>query len=268
MAVQRPRGISRVMRIAMPFPASLSIGMNSQFGPWARGSHGSLRVEEFQPASGVEVRGGLLLIQEIFGLNAHIREDAALWAARGFRVWAPAYFDLVTRDATEPGPELEYRDRDFVLGRSLAQSLGFEAAALVSGRLMGELRQRLRVKGETDRVMCLGYCWGGAVAFLAAARGQGHERPDAFVSYYGRAVYEFRSEVAKVPGVLHYGERDSLIPLDQVEAVREAQPQHPVYTYPAGHGFNRRGHADFDPESAQLAVARNLELWQDLETRV
>jgi carboxymethylenebutenolidase len=202
-----------------------------------------------------------VLIQEIFGVNAHIRADAALWASRGFRVWAPAYFELVARDASGRGPELDYRDRDFVVGRALAQTLGFDVAAEVTGCVIGELRERLRSAIEPNQVMSLGYCWGGAVAFLSATRGQGHRRPDAFVSYYGRAVHDFRFEVPQVPGQFHYGERDSLIPLSQVEAVREAQGVNAVFVYPAGHGFNRRGHADHEPASAELALQRSLGLW-------
>ncbi len=253
------------MRIAIPWPTQSSPDVNEALTPWSAGPYTSLQIAEFQPPPGQDVRGGLVLIQEIFGLNAHIRADAALWASRGFRVWAPAYFELVVRDVNGRGPELAYRDRDFVVGRGLAQTLGFEVAAKVTGRVIGELRERLRDLGEPNLVMSLGYCWGGAVAFLSASRGRGHERPDAFVSYYGRAVYDFRAEVAPVPGVFHYGEHDGLIPLEQVQAVREAQGAHPVFVYPAGHGFNRCGHPDYEPVSAQLAVDRSLEVWSRAE---
>ncbi len=223
-----------------------------------------MQIAEFLPPKGQPVRGGIVLIQEIFGLNTHIRADAALWASRGFRVWAPAYFELVARDEQGRGPELDYRDRDFVVGRALAQTLGFTVAAQVTGRVIGELRERLRACDEPNLVMSLGYCWGGAVAFLSATRGRGHETPDTFVSYYGRAVYDHRGESPKVPGLFHYGERDSLIPLPQVTAVREAQGDG-VFVYPAGHGFNRLGHPDYDAASAQLAIARSLELWSRIE---
>lgn len=260
--------IIKRMRISIPWPtnsASDLSGAGSALQPWNNGPYSSLQIAEFGPPRGQKPRGGIVLIQEIFGLNAHIRADAALWAARGFRVWAPAYFELVARDASGRGPELEYRDRDFVVGRALAQTLGFDVAAKVTGQVIGELRERLRAADEPNQVMSLGYCWGGAVAFLSATRGEGHQRPDGFVSYYGRAVHDFRHETPKAPGLFHYGERDSLIPLSQVEAVREAQGTNSVFVYPAGHGFNRRGHLDHEAASAELALQRNLELWSRLQ---
>ena len=190
-------------------------------------------------------RGALVIAQEIFGVNAHIRSVCEDFAARGYLALAPAFFDRL-----ESGLELDYDEAGTTRGRACVAELGMDRplrdVRAAADWLSAELGQ--------PKVGVIGYCWGGAVAFLAATR---LGLPAA--SYYGRLIVDYLHERPQAPLLCHFGERDPLIPAEWVTRIEAALPQVPVHRYPDGHGFNRLGHPDGDPACAELARRRSLD---------
>lgn len=191
-------------------------------------------------------RGGLVVIQEIFGVNTHIRSVAESFAAEGYAVVAPAYFDPI-----EPGVELGYDDAGIARGRELIAQLGLEAAVEITSAAAEALN-------GAGKIGTVGYCWGGTVALLAALR---LGLPS--VSYYGARNGPFLSEEPKAPVMFHFGERDASIPPERIQQHREMMLQMETFTYPAGHGFNCDVRADYDAASAQLARERTLRFFAE-----
>jgi carboxymethylenebutenolidase len=192
-----------------------------------------------QPAG--KPKGGLVVIQEIFGVNAHIRAVADRFAGHGYTAIAPAFFDHL-----ESGVELGYDAAGFAKGRQLAGELGLE-------RALEDVASAAEAIASAGRIGTVGYCWGGTVALLAALR---LGLPS--VSYYGARNLPFLHEVPKAPVMFHFGELDQHITPEMVAKHREALPQMETFTYPADHGFNREVGAQYDPASAALALQRTL----------
>ena len=186
------------------------------------------------------MHGAVVVVQEIFGVNAHIRGVADRFAAAGFAVLAPALFDPVERDV-----QLDYDDRGVAKGRELTAALGFDRAVVLVGAAADELRS------EGLRTGVVGFCWGGTIAFLANTR-----LGLPAVSYYGGRSVPFLDEVARAPMLFHFGQRDPIITPDAVAAHRARQPAARIHVYPAGHGFNCEARRDYDPDSAALAWQR------------
>jgi carboxymethylenebutenolidase len=187
-------------------------------------------------------RAGLVVIQEIFGVNVHIRSVADSFAAEGYLAIAPALFDRVG-----PGIELGYDKDDIAKGREIRGKIAWEPA-------LADIAAALGFVAGAGKAGVVGYCWGGSLAWLTATR----LKPAAAVCYYGGNIYEFRDEQPNCPVVFHFGEEDSGIPMDQVKAVGEAHPEEELYTYPAGHGFNCDMRGSYHAESAALARERTL----------
>jgi len=188
-------------------------------------------------------RAGLVVIQEIFGVNSHIRAVTDGFAKDGYLAIAPALFDRA-----QVNVELGYTPPDIAAGREIRGKVSWDDA------LRDIAAAAARVK-SAGKVGCVGYCWGGSLAWLAATRLDFA----AAVGYYGGQVYDFRDEKPRCPVILHFGERDHGIPMEKVEAVKKAQPATPVYVYPAGHGFSCDHRADFDAAAATLARQRTVE---------
>jgi carboxymethylenebutenolidase len=188
-------------------------------------------------------RGGLVVIQEIFGVNGHIRRVADGYAADGYLAVAPALFDRI-----EPGIEIGYGPPDIERGRELKGRSQTEAAL----RDIAAARDAVAAAGKVGVV---GYCWGGYLAWLSATRLDGFA---AAVSYYGGGIGSVAGETPRCPVLLHFGEKDHAIPLSEVETVRKAHPELEIHLYPAGHGFNCDERGSYDPESARLARERSL----------
>ena len=187
-------------------------------------------------------RAGLVVCQEIFGVNGHIREVADGFAAEGYLTIAPCLFDRV-----RPSVELGYNADDVAEGRALRGEISWD-------QVVADVAAAVEAASEAGKVGVVGYCWGGSVAWLAACR----LPVAAAVGYYGGQIYEHRDESPGCPVMLHFGEKDAMIPQDQVEAVGALHPAVEIFTYPAGHGFNCRPRGDFHPESAALALERTL----------
>ena len=190
-----------------------------------------------------EPRGGLVIAQEIFGVNSHIRAVCDDYAAEGYVVIAPALFDRV-----EPGIELGYQPDDVTAGRAIREKVSLDEA-------LADVEAAAKLVIGVGRIGVVGYCWGGTVAWVAATRSRTFA---AAVSYYGGGVPDLADEQPSCPVQLHFGEQDHAIPLADVEKLQAAHPELPVYIYPAGHGFNCDQRASYHAESARLARERAL----------
>ncbi len=187
-------------------------------------------------------RGGLVVIQEIFGVNAHIRSVCDRFAETGYTAIAPAMFDRVER-----GVELDYDSEGIAKGREIRGSLDWDGPV----RDVAAAAAAIADAGKTGAI---GYCWGGSVAWLAATR---LGLPS--VSYYGGQIVEFLEETLEVPVMLHFGSEDPVIPPEDVDKIRVARPDVPVFMYQAGHGFSCDARASYNEESAKFALTRTLE---------
>ena len=199
-----------------------------------------------EPAS--PAKAGLVVLQEIFGVNHHIRNVCDWYAAVGYSTVAPALFDRV-----KPGAELGYVGPDVEEGRSLRGATNLDAVLLDVQAAIGVL------KASGRKVGVVGYCWGGSLAFLSACRLQGLS---AAVGYYGGQIIPHIAETPKAPVMLHFGERDKGIPLSDVETIKARLPGLPIHLYPADHGFNCDERASYDEVSSKLALSRTLSFFE------
>ena len=192
-------------------------------------------------------RGGLVLIQEIFGVTDHIREQCDGYAADGYEVLAPALFDRES-----PGFEAGYdRVQEAV---TLARNVhDFDLSVMDAKTCIDAL-------ADAGPVFMTGYCYGGSVTYRAAARCAGLA---ASFGYYGSLVPAFSEEPPMCPTILHFGRNDAGIPMAGVEQiVARGWPDLDVFVYEAGHGFNSDRRADYDAASAALARERTLALFR------
>ena len=187
-------------------------------------------------------KGGIVVVQEIFGVNQHMRNVTDRFAEHGYVAIAPAFFDHV-----ESGVELGYDEAGFKRGRELIGEISFDLAI----EDVASAAESIRSAG---RIGCVGYCWGGTVAFLAATR-----LAMPAVSYYGARNVKYLDEPLKAPVQFHFGERDTSIPPEAVAKHREILPDSEIYTYPTGHAFDRSVDPKaYDAPSAKLAFERTL----------
>lgn len=193
-------------------------------------------------------KAGLVVLQEIFGVNDHIRRVADGFAAEGYLAIAPALFDRV-----RPKIELGYGPDD------MKQGVDIRAQTTLDGALADTAAAIEAVSGA-GKVGVVGYCWGGSLAYMAAARLPGVA---AAVGYYGGMIASNLGEIPKAPTILHFGEKDKHIPLTDVQKIQETFPQMSVFVYPADHGFNCDARGSYDKPSADLARARTLEFFAD-----
>lgn len=192
-------------------------------------------------------RGGLVVVQEIFGVNTHIRSVCDRYAALGYSAVAPAVFDRQVRDF-----QSGYSPEEVAEARKFIASVDIDAMLADTGAAVGAL-------SGTGKIGVVGYCLGGSVAFLAATRLDGIA---AAVGYYGGMITRHADETPKVPTQLHYGDADQGIPMSDVEKVIAARPDCDIHVYPAGHGFSCDERASFDAASAAIAWGRSLR-WFD-----
>ena len=190
-------------------------------------------------------RGGLVVVQEIFGVNSHIRSVVDRFAAHGFVALAPAMFDLISPDV-----QLDYDAEGIARGRELAAQVGFDRAVAAVEAASKAL------SGSVERIGVVGFCWGGTVAFLANTR-----LALPAVSYYGGRTVPFLNECPKAPLMLHFGEHDPIIPPADVQVHRDVLEEAFIHVYDAGHGFSCDQRADYDEEAAQEARRRTVQFF-------
>ena len=189
-------------------------------------------------------QGGLVVIQEIFGVTEHIRELADGFAADGYETIAPSLYDRQQR-----GFRASYGGEDVAAARAYSEAAPWDEVA-------GDLDAC--VAALKPPVFVVGYCWGGAAAWLAACRCEGVSAASGF---YGRRIPELLDETPRCPIILHFGRRDPSIPPATVEAIADRYPDLPIYQYDAGHGFVSDRRADYNPDAAALARLRTLQLF-------
>ena len=187
---------------------------------------------------------GLVVIQEIFGVNAHIRSVVDRFAAAGFDAAAPALFDRI-------GPKIEtgYEPDDITRARGLRGQIDNADA------LKDIVATSALLSAGGGKVGVVGYCWGGSLAWLSACEIDGMS---AAVGYYGGEIAKNREKSPACPVMLHFGETDHGIPMSDVALVKEAHPQVPVFTYDAGHGFSCDARASYDAAAHEAAWARTV----------
>ncbi len=188
--------------------------------------------------------GAIVVIQEIFGVNAHIREVVDAYAADGYAAVAPQIFDRVERDI-----ELGYEEADMGKGVEIA----FEKLEMPN--TLSDIQCAIEYASRFGNVGVVGYCFGGLLTWLSACDLDG---VTVASSYYGGGVAAQLERTAKCPVIMHFGELDAHIPMTDVDKVRAAQPDITVYVYPADHGFNCDHRASHDANSAALAKERTL----------
>jgi carboxymethylenebutenolidase len=189
-------------------------------------------------------RGGLVIIQEFFGINGHIRRVCDQYADDGYLVLSPAIFDRVERNV-----ELGYDEAGMNKGRELRAKLALD-------NCMIDIQAAIGAAGSAGKVAPLGYCWGGSLAYLAAARLNGVA---CAIGYYGAQIAGHSNETPRMPTLLHYAEVDEYIPQADIEKVRNAQPAVTIYQYPGTeHGFNCDDRKFWEPKAAALARERTL----------
>ena len=193
----------------------------------------------------VPPRGALVVVQEIFGVNAHIRAVCTTFADHGYVAMAPALFDHFEHDV-----QLRYDPEGVARGRELVEKLGFE-------RALEDVKAAAAQLQEYGKVGVVGYCWGGTVAYLANTR-----LSLPAVSYYGARTVPFLDEQLDAPMMFHFGEHDPSIPQADVELHRQRHPEADIHVYPAGHGFNCDQREDYHRASAELALERTLGLFR------
>jgi carboxymethylenebutenolidase len=193
-------------------------------------------------------KGGIVVIQEIFGVNSHIRSVVDGYAAAGYLAIAPALFHRV-----KPNVELGYQEEDMNEGMALKNAV----ENLPSPGVMQDIQAAIRQVAQAGKVGIVGYCYGGLLTWRAACTLDGLS---AAVPYYGGGVTT-PQEIArkpKCPVLAHFGDQDHWITLDSVEMFRKAHPEVEVHVYHANHGFNCDQRASWNAEAAQLARERTL----------
>ncbi|MGV3497961.1 MAG: dienelactone hydrolase family protein [Hydrogenophaga sp.] len=196
-----------------------------------------------------KAKGGVVVLQEIFGVNAHIRAVADGYAAAGYFVVAPATFSRIGKGDAQLG----YTESD------MKEGFGYKGAveALPAPGVMADIQAAVDHAAQAGKVGIVGYCWGGLLTWRSAAQVKGLS---AAAPYYGGGM-TMPEEIARqprVPVLAHFGEQDHWIPLDTVEAFKKAHPEVAVHVYPAHHGFNCDHRGSYDEASAKLARERTL----------
>ena len=194
-----------------------------------------------------DVKGGVVVIQEIFGVNPHIREVCDGYAAEGYRALAPAIFDR-----EEKNVELGYDDAGMTRG------IGIARGKLDMPKTLQDVQAAIDYLGQSGPVAMVGYCFGGLICWLSAANLSGL----ACVSgYYGGGITDMNNLQPKVPTMLHFGDQDAHIPIPAVNEVIEAHPDVQVFIYEADHGFNCDHRPSYNEAAATTAKARTLDFF-------
>lgn len=203
--------------------------------------HDGFALNAYRATTSGARKGGVIVVQEIFGVSPHIEEMCGAFAAAGYEALAPSLFDRVERNFSASHDEAGIK-------KGIA---GVEASS------WDQVAADIQAAIDTlePPVFITGFCYGGAVTWLGAQKCTGLAAGSA---YYGRLINKLLDQKPRIPIILHYGNADAGIPLSEVDKVRAAHPDIPIHLYDAGHGFCRRGSADYDAPSCQLAMERTL----------
>ena len=190
-------------------------------------------------------KGAVVVIQEIFGVNDHIRSVVDRYAEAGYLAIAPALFDRV-----RTGVELGYDAEGIDVGRDIAFAMSMDD-------VMIDVSAAIDSVSRAGPVAIVGYCWGGSICYVASARLS--DKLAAASGYYGGQIMPHLEERPEAPLMLHFGSEDHGIPLENVEAIAAKWPHVEVHVYEgAGHGFNCDARGSHDPDAAAVALERTL----------
>ena len=192
-------------------------------------------------------RGAIVVIQEIFGVNSHIRRVADGFAADGYLAIAPALFDRVQKAV-----DLGYSPEDIAKGREIRGKVTNDMA-------MKDTEAAIEAVSGAGKVGIVGYCWGGLITWLAAAKLSGLS---AAVPYYGGGILDNAELEPKVPLMAHFGDKDAHIPVEGVKKLAERHKKHPIFIYSADHGFNCDQRGSYDAAAAKQARERTLDFFR------
>jgi len=192
-------------------------------------------------------RGAIVVIQEIFGVNSHIKQVADGYAKDGYLAIAPAMFDRVQR-----GFDVGYTPEDIAKGREVRGKVSNDMA-------MKDAEAAIKAAASAGKVGIVGYCWGGLVTWLAAAKLSGLA---AAAPYYGGGILDNADLEPKVPVMGHFGERDQHIPVEGVKKLAAKHSKHQIFIYAADHGFNCDHRGSYDAAAAKQARERTLEFFR------
>lgn len=192
--------------------------------------------------------GAVIVIQEVFGVNVHIRDLVERWAAVGYTAIAPALYDRWERNF-----EVGYEPSDIEQGRAHKATANEHL-----DQVMADVEAARTAVADAGRVGAVGYCWGGFVTYLAACRLD----IQAASGYYGGGINGVMSETPKCPTILHFGDRDASISMTDVDAIDKAQSDVDVHVYDADHGFHCDMRGSYDPRSAAIAGMRTTQLFE------
>jgi carboxymethylenebutenolidase len=196
-----------------------------------------------EPASAP--KAAVVVIQEIFGVNHHIRAICDRFAGNGYVAIAPAIFDRI-----EPNFQSGYSPEEVAVARKFVANPDWTA-------MLRDSQAAIDAVKDVGPVGIIGFCLGGSVAYAAATKLSGLS---AAIGYYGGAIVRFADDTPKVPTQLHFGEKDAGIPLSDVDSIRSLRPDVEIHVYPgAQHGFNCDERASYDPANAGIAKQRSLD---------
>ena len=202
-----------------------------------------LRLAAYRADPAGPPRGAIVIAQEIFGVNGHIRSVCDGYAADGYVAIAPALFDR-----HEKGVDIGYTPPDIAKGRELKGRARIEPA-------LQDVAAARDAVAASGKVAVIGYCWGGYVAWMTASRLPGFA---CAVPYYGGGILDAAAEKPRCPVMAHFGERDAVIPVAGVRELMATHPEASIYIYAADHGFNCDQRASYDAAAARLARERTL----------
>ena len=188
-------------------------------------------------------RGAIVVIQEIFGVNSHIKQVADGFAADGYVAIAPAVFDRVQKNV-----DLGYTPEDIAKGREIRGKVTNDMA-------VKDAEAAVKAASSAGKVGIVGYCWGGLVVWLAAAKVPGLS---AAVPYYGGGILDNADLKSKVPLMGHFGDKDQHIPVEGVKKLAERHKEHQIFIYSADHGFNCDHRGSYNAPAAKQARERTL----------
>jgi carboxymethylenebutenolidase len=203
----------------------------------------AVTITAYKAAPAGKPKGAMVVLQEIFGVNHHIRSVTDRYAAQGYLAIAPGLFDRVGKDI-----DLGYTQDDITKGADIRSKTKLDDT-------LADIEAAVKEVASAGPVGVVGYCWGGTLAYAAACRVPGIK---AAVGYYGGGIAAMLSEKPKAPTILHFGEKDKHISMDDVGKIKKAYPSMPVYVYDADHGFNCDERGSYDKPSADLALQRTL----------
>ena len=195
-------------------------------------------------------KGAIIVVQEIFGVNSHIRDVTERFANVGYTAIAPALFDRWHKDF-----DGGYNADDMSVGRGLKAQANAEL-----DKVLADVEAARENVADAGKVGITGFCWGGFIAWMAACR----LNVDASAAYYGGGIIDYNDEELKCPTIAHFGREDASIPMADVEVIEAGHPSAEIFVYEANHGFHCDQRGQFNPRAANVAGMRTIRLFDDI----